>query len=233
QLAEVARLGELDAEDVEAQIALLSQWMAEDRKITPLKALQGMIWKYGYEQGHFKGHVYPDAVDRLRQWHAEGVQLYVYSSGSVQAQKLIFGYSECGDLTPLFSGYFDTNIGGKREVDSYRQIVAELGLPAAQVLFLSDIEEELQAAQAAGMQVCWLVRTRALPSNVPYPVVADCSSIPLAYTASLPFFYISRGWGMDSNLEDRAFLGCMVAVTILFGFVLKPFFGAIFWAGLL
>src|SRR5690554_884597 len=89
QLEEVARLGGLEVQDLDALIAQLAQWMAEDRKITPLKALQGMIWKYGYEQGHFKGHVYPDAVDRLRQWHAEGLRLYVYSSGSVQAQKQI------------------------------------------------------------------------------------------------------------------------------------------------
>ena len=180
QLAEVARLGELAAEDVEAQIALLSLWMAEDRKITPLKALQGMIWKYGYEQGHFKGHVYPDAVDRLRQWHAEGLRLYVYSSGSVQAQKLIFGYTEFGDLTPLFSGYFDTNIGGKREVESYRNILAELGLAGNEVLFLSDIQEELKAAQEAGLQVCWLVRDGTIPADAPYPAVADFTSIQLS-----------------------------------------------------
>ena len=179
QLDEVARLGELDVQDVEAQIALLSQWMAEDRKITPLKALQGMIWKYGYEQGHFKGHVYPDAVDRLREWHDQGLRLYVYSSGSVQAQKLIFGYTEFGDLTPLFSGYFDTNIGGKREVESYRNILAELDLAGHEVLFLSDIQEELNAAQEAGLQVYWLVREGSLPQGAPYPAVSDFTSIQL------------------------------------------------------
>lgn len=180
QLEEVARLGGLEVQDLDALIAQLAQWMAEDRKITPLKALQGMIWKYGYEQGHFKGHVYPDAVDRLRQWHAEGLRLYVYSSGSVQAQKLIFGYTEFGDLTPLFSGYFDTNIGGKREVESYRNILAELGLAGNEVLFLSDIQEELKAAQEAGLQVCWLVRDGTIPADAPYPAVADFTSIQLS-----------------------------------------------------
>lgn len=179
QLEEVARLGGLDVQDLDGLIAQLAQWMAEDRKITPLKALQGMIWKHGYEQGHFKGHVYPDAVDNLRHWHAQGIRLYVYSSGSVQAQKLIFGYTEYGDLTPLFSGYFDTNIGGKREAESYRRILTELNLPGNEVLFLSDIREELDAARSAGLQVCWLVRAGTIPADAPYPAVSDFSSIQL------------------------------------------------------
>lgn len=179
ELAEVARLAGLPEDDLEGQIAQLEAWMREDRKITPLKTLQGMVWKRGYEQGDFKGHLYADAAEQLRRWHERGIRLYVYSSGSVQAQKLLFGYSEFGDLTPLFQGYFDTNMGGKRESDSYRRILAEIGLPAEQVLFLSDVEEELEAARNAGLGVCRLVRNGALPEQASYPVVADFSSIEL------------------------------------------------------
>ncbi len=137
---------------------VLDQWMAEDRKLTPLKALQGMVWKQGYEAGELKGHVYVDTPEYLRQWQAAGKKLYVYSSGSVEAQQLIFGYSDHGDLTPLFSGYFDTRIGAKREPQAYRRILEELGLPADEVLFLSDIGAELDAAREAGMQTCQLLR---------------------------------------------------------------------------
>lgn len=137
---------------------VLECWIAEDRKLTPLKALQGMIWKTGYEAGELKGHVYADTPEYLRRWHAQGKRLYVYSSGSVEAQKLIFGYTEFGDLTPLFSGYFDTRIGGKREAESYRRILDQLALPGSEVLFLSDVGEELDAARVAGMQTCQLLR---------------------------------------------------------------------------
>ena len=149
--------GEPDA-DVERVIAILLDWIAQDRKATPLKALQGMVWEQGYKQGQLKGHVYPDAVEALKRWHRDGFALYVYSSGSIQAQRLIFGCSEAGDLSGLFSGYFDTTSGPKREAQSYRSIAAAIGLPAEQILFLSDIVEELDAAQAAGMATCGLVR---------------------------------------------------------------------------
>ncbi|MQU06788.1 acireductone synthase [Pseudomonas helleri] len=149
--------GEPEA-DVGRVIEILQQWIAEDRKATPLKALQGMIWKQGYEAGELKGHVYPDAVEALKAWHEKGYDLYVYSSGSIQAQQLIFGCSEAGDLTPLFSGYFDTTSGPKREAQSYRHITEAIGCPAGKILFLSDIVEELDAAQQAGMQTCGLAR---------------------------------------------------------------------------
>lgn len=139
-------------------IAQLRQWIAEDKKITPLKALQGLMWEEGYRNGDFTGHVYEDAVRHLLHWHELGLKLYVYSSGSVYAQKLLFGYSDAGDLTPLFSGYFDTAVGHKREAKSYQTIVAALGLPASEILFLSDIAEELDAAAQAGLQTCCVVR---------------------------------------------------------------------------
>ena len=96
-------------------IPILLQWIAEDKKATPLKTLQGLIWEAGYYDGSLKGHLYKDAFIGLKRWHNQGIRLYIYSSGSVYAQKLLFGYSEFGDLTPMFSGYFDTKIGHKRE----------------------------------------------------------------------------------------------------------------------
>ncbi|MFU8787434.1 MAG: acireductone synthase [Methylobacter sp.] len=146
---------ELSTEDI---IAQLNQWIDEDKKATPLKSLQGLIWEAGYRQGDFKGHLYADAAEKLKQWKAEGLDLYIYSSGSVYAQKLLFAHTEYGDLTPLFSGYFDTHIGAKKEQQSYDNIAARLALPAYQLLFLSDIKEELDAAKAAGFETIWLVR---------------------------------------------------------------------------
>ncbi|WP_347901401.1 acireductone synthase [Pseudomonas purpurea] len=139
-------------------IEILQGWIAQDRKATPLKALQGMIWEQGYRDGELKGHVYPDAVAALKQWHQAGYQLFVYSSGSIQAQKLIFGCSQAGDLSPLFSGYFDTTSGPKREASSYERITQAIGCAPQQILFLSDIVEELDAARLAGMATCGLVR---------------------------------------------------------------------------
>ena len=142
--------------------AILQAWIAQDLKITPLKALQGMIWQAGYESGAYKAHMYPDAPLQLKQWKASGLSLYVYSSGSIAAQKLFFGYSEAGDLTALFSGFFDTTSGGKRDVASYRTISTSIGVPAKEILFLSDIIEELDAARESGMRTVWLDRENTL-----------------------------------------------------------------------
>ena len=167
QLEEVGR-----AEDkllsIDEAADVLERWIAEDRKVTPLKALQGLIWKVGYENGELKGHVYEDTPTALRNWHAHGLKLYVYSSGSVDAQKLIFGHTAYGDLTPLFSGYFDTRVGAKRETAAYAAILGQIGLKGEEVLFLSDIGEELDAARAAGINTCQLLRdekARAFPAH--------------------------------------------------------------------
>jgi enolase-phosphatase E1 len=153
-------MGEPDA-DVARIVAQLERWIDVDRKVTPLKTLQGLVWEHGYRAGHFTGHIYEDALAALRDWHARGIPLYVYSSGSVYAQKLLFGHTAAGDLTPLFSGYYDTRIGAKVESESYRRIAADIGLPAERILFLSDIPRELDAARDAGMQTCQLVRDEA------------------------------------------------------------------------
>lgn len=171
--------GEPEA-SVERVVAILLEWIAEDRKATPLKALQGMVWEQGYRAGQLKGHVYPDAVEALRRWHAEGYRLYVYSSGSIQAQKLIFGCSEAGDLSPLFSGYFDTTSGPKREAGSYRRIVEAIGLPAEEVLFLSDVVQELGAAREAGLPTIGLAREGGELAG--HPTVASFAVIDPAHT---------------------------------------------------
>jgi enolase-phosphatase E1 len=163
QLDAVADTSGVAREDVEALIEVLQGWIREDRKETALKALQGMVWEQGYQQGELKGHIYADAADYLQRWHDRGLRLFVYSSGSVKAQKLIFGFTTEGDFTPFFSGFFDTRIGGKKEADSYRNILSELGVEAGTVLFLSDVEAELEAAEEAGMTTAWLVREGELP----------------------------------------------------------------------
>jgi enolase-phosphatase E1 len=164
----------------EAQvIELLLRWIDEDRKATPLKALQGMIWRAGYESGEIRGHVYEDAARRLREWHDRGLGLYIFSSGSEEAQKLLFGHSDYGDLTPLFSGYFDTRIGSKREPDAYRAIADRIGLPARRIMFLSDVREELDAARAAGMRTTWLVRAGSPGAAAEHPVARNFDEVLL------------------------------------------------------
>lgn len=173
----------VNADDHEALIQILLNWIAADKKATPLKTLQGMIWRAGYENGDYQAHMYADATACLKQWHQQGIPLYVYSSGSVAAQKLFFGYSQDGDLLPLFSGHFDTQVGGKREADSYRKILQTLqqqhALQADEVLFLSDIQEELDAARAAGLQTCWLIRDGDIPATATHAVARDFSQIRL------------------------------------------------------
>lgn len=144
---------------------ILQQWIREDRKATPLKALQGMIWKAGYQSGAYTAHLYPDTAPALQRWHDAGLPLYVYSSGSIAAQKLFFGYSDAGDLTPLFSGYFDTTTGMKQETDSYRKIAEAIGVPVSEIVFLSDIEGELNAAREAGFQTILLDRDGKAPTS--------------------------------------------------------------------
>jgi enolase-phosphatase E1 len=164
--------------DEAATIALLTRWIDEDRKATPLKALQGMIWKEGYHSGRLKGDVYPDAAEYLARWRNEGLALYVYSSGSVLAQKLIFGHTELGDLTPLFSGYFDTAVGTKTDHASYAAIAEVIGLPASEILFLSDNISELDAAAEIGMATIALDRGEVvIPEGQPHAVAKDFSEI--------------------------------------------------------
>ena len=150
----------------------LQGWIDQDRKHTALKALQGLIWDAGYRRGDYTAHFYPEVAAVLKGWHAAGLPLYVYYSGSVPAQKLFFGFSDAGDLSPLVSGWFDTEIGGKREADSYRRIVQAIGRPAGEILFLSDVVEELDAAREAGLQTRLIDRL----DDYPLPRVGDAGN---------------------------------------------------------
>ena len=149
------------------QIAnLLQQWIDEDRKVTPLKALQGMIWAEGYASGEIVGHIYADAAKALHAWHDMRLPIYIYSSGSIEAQKLIYGHTSVGNLTPLLSGYFDTRTGGKLEAASYQRIAETIGIKPDNLLFLSDHASEIAAAASAGWQTQLVDRDGAAPGSV-------------------------------------------------------------------
>lgn len=139
--------------------------MGRDRKSTALKKLQGLIWEDGYRSGHLRGQVFPDVPPALAAWRRAGLRLRVFSSGSVLAQQLLFGHSDHGDLTPYFEGYHDTTTGSKKEPASYAAIAAVFSLPPGEILFLSDVVAELDAARTAGMQTGLFRR----PGNQPVP----------------------------------------------------------------
>ena len=145
-------------------VETLLGWIDSDRKHTALKALQGMIWEAGYRNGDYTAHLYPEVADSLRSWKQAGSTLYVYSSGSVAAQKLFFAFSDAGDLTALFAGNFDTEVGGKREVESYQHITTTIGVAPAEIVFLSDVVEELDAARSAGLRTVLLDRRDDYPT---------------------------------------------------------------------
>ena len=139
--------------------------MDGDVKATGLKELQGLIWQEGYAAGRLLSHVYPDVPPALRRWSEAGLDLRIFSSGSVAAQKVFFAHTEAGDLLPLFRGHYDTTTGPKREAESYRRIAAEMNLPPPAILFLSDVRQELDAAAEAEMRTGLVVR----PGNAPVP----------------------------------------------------------------
>jgi enolase-phosphatase E1 len=161
---------------VEESLKMILHWAEIDRKHTALKILQGLVWKKGYEKGEILGHIYPDVPPSLEKWKNQNIGLGIYSSGSVSAQKLLFGTTEFGNLNPYFSHYFDTNIGHKREKNSYQNIQKTLNLPANDILFLSDIPQELASAQEAGFQTIQLVREGTL-ADENFKKVKDFSEI--------------------------------------------------------
>lgn len=167
-LAQVrAEVGKADL-SVEDCIAQLLAWAQADQKVTPLKAVQGMIWDQGYRTKAYYSHVYDDAAAHLQEWHRRGVPLYIYSSGSIAAQKLLFAHTIVGDLTPCFQGYFDTTTGAKVDAASYEKIAKAIGIVPGELLFLSDHLGELEGAQQAGWQVCAVQRpgTADFPSSL-------------------------------------------------------------------
>ncbi|HTU70217.1 MAG TPA: acireductone synthase [Candidatus Baltobacteraceae bacterium] len=171
-LDQTARETGVERGDLPALLRALHDWSDRDVKVTPLKQLQGLIWVEGFESSGLRGHLYPDAIDALRRFHDAGASLYIYSSGSVAAQKLLFGHSVAGDLLALFSGFYDTTIGGKREARSYERIVNEIGVAPSEVIFFSDNVAELDAARAAGVQTVQLAR----PEDETVPTTAHPST---------------------------------------------------------
>jgi enolase-phosphatase E1 len=142
----------------EEVIFQLKKWCQQDLKITPLKTLQGILWQKGYQNGELLGHVYDDVPVMLENWNLLGKKMGIFSSGSVNAQKLLFSHSVKGNLSTYFSNYFDTNIGSKRDSDTYSLITKKLALPQNRILFLSDVIEELAAAEKAGMKTVQITR---------------------------------------------------------------------------
>jgi enolase-phosphatase E1 len=171
--------------DLESGLAPLvrevNRLMDGDVKATGLKELQGLIWQQGYLGGLLTSHVYPDVEPALRQWVKQGLDVRVYSSGSVGAQRLFFSHTEAGNLLPLLRGHYDTTTGAKRDAESYRKIVADIGLSADQVLFLSDVVPELDAATAAGLLTMLVVRpgNPPVPDQQPHPVITDFGQIKI------------------------------------------------------
>ena len=165
-LARISRDFEIDTDTSKPSIAgspvnYLLSLMDKDRKSPALKSIQGKIWEAGYLDGSLKGEVFSDVVPALKNWRTQGRQICIYSSGSVLAQKLLFAHSTAGDLTPFIDAYFDTEVGPKKEPDSYRRIASQLGVNCAEVLFISDSTAECDAAQKAG----YLVRYSVRPGN--------------------------------------------------------------------
>jgi enolase-phosphatase E1 len=171
--ADIARLHEEHATDVSNRqqppalnenapidsLVVYVEWLiARDRKSTGLKSLQGKIWRQGYADGSLKSQVYADVAPAFARWRARDLSISIFSSGSILAQQLLFAHTEAGDLTKFIDQYFDTNIGKKGEADSYRRIAEALGLRADEILFVSDVVAELDAASEAGMQTLLSIR---------------------------------------------------------------------------
>ena len=158
-----------------ASAATYVRWLiARDSKITPLKTLQGKIWEEGFRSGELKGEVYPDVAPAFTRWREQGRRIAIFSSGSALAQRLLFAHSTAGDLTGDINSYFDTTAGSKREPESYRKIAAALELPAQQILFISDVPAELDAARVA--QMCTVLSLRSgvtAPEPLAHPEICS------------------------------------------------------------
>lgn len=173
-----------DSEDIIPDIVKYVEWQtSRDAKTGSLKTLQGLVWAKGYKDGSIKGHVYEDVSKALEQWTESGRKVYIYSSGSVDAQKLLFEHSEQGDLVKYLAGHYDTKIGAKTEKDSYEAILKNIEATAEEALFLTDVVAEAKAAKEAGLNVVVLDR----PGNAElseddrkeFTVVSSFADIPL------------------------------------------------------
>lgn len=183
-----AALAELDAITPGAPpVQTLHALMDRDAKLGPLKLIQGRIWAEGFADGSLSGRLYPDVAPTLRAWRAAGIRLAIYSSGSEEAQRLLLGNTPAGDLTPLFDGFFDTRIGGKREAASYAAIARSMAVAPAHALFLSDVEAELTAAAAAGLAVCQIVRVEdGTVASAEHATAPDLTAVAAGFGSTDP-----------------------------------------------
>jgi enolase-phosphatase E1 len=164
--------------EASAAVPYIHYLISIDRKSTPLKSLQGKIWEEGYRTGKLRSQIFSDVPPAFDRWKKAGKQIYIFSSGSVQAQKNLFRYTESGDLTGYLSGYFDTEVGAKREPESYQKITRVVGVPPSSILFISDVEAELQTAQSSGLQTLFSSR----PGNISadsdhFPVIQNFNQV--------------------------------------------------------
>ncbi|HSE16167.1 MAG TPA: acireductone synthase [Pyrinomonadaceae bacterium] len=168
---EIALLREEQAVDVKegrnppTELAAYVEWLISlDRKSTGLKSLQGKIWRQGYVEGSLKSQVYADVAPAFARWRERGLRISIFSSGSVLAQQLLFAHTEAGDLTRFIDSYFDTKVGKKGEAESYRRIAEAMGCAPHEILFISDVIAELEAANEAGMKTLLSIRPGKHPS---------------------------------------------------------------------
>jgi enolase-phosphatase E1 len=173
--------GSASPENIDMVVGKVLEWMDSDSKNTGLKSLQGLVWESGFRSGELKSHLFDDVVPTLRSWRDQGLSLNIYSSGSIVAQKLFFGHTHEGDLRPWFDQHFDTTVGSKREAESYRRISDALKTTTSSIIFLSDVEAELDAASAAGLQVAAVVRpgNNPLPDSCSWPRIESFSQLDL------------------------------------------------------
>ncbi|HKQ51212.1 MAG TPA: acireductone synthase [Pyrinomonadaceae bacterium] len=165
---------------LESVVGYVHWLMDHDRKSTALKSLQGKIWEGGYRSGRLRGQVYADVPPAFDRWKKQGKGIFIFSSGSVLAQKLIFAHTTEGDLTPYLDGYFDTTTGAKTSADSYQSISEKIGAPATAILFVSDVTAELDAARAAGMTTALCVRPGSRePEQSTHPIIRTFDEVLL------------------------------------------------------
>lgn len=161
-----------------AAVPYIHYLIATDRKSTGLKSLQGKIWEQGYRDGTLRSQLFPDVKPAFERWTGKGKRLFIFSSGSIQAQQLLFRHTEAGDLTQFLSGYFDTETGAKKEADSYRSIAQAIGVLPTQILFISDVTAELKAAQSIGMQTLFSLRVGNRTSDCEgFPVIRSFDNV--------------------------------------------------------
>ncbi len=172
-LAQASEYSGLDA------VAALEGWQDRDEKAPPLKKIQGLIWEAGYRSGAFQSSLFPDALAVLPQWKARGLQLYVYSSGSIEAQTQFFSHTTAGDLRSLFSGHYDTDIGPKIEAASYTRIAEGIGSLPSRIVFFSDNPNELEAARRAGLQVVHVIKEDT-PPTAGFPQISKFNQVDIA-----------------------------------------------------